>query len=72
MRSPHPETSARLPQWIEEIVASICRPYGARYEIDYQRGVPTVQNAPELSQLIELAAQEAWGYERVQVYPSHR
>jgi len=69
VRSLHPETSARLPQWIEEIIASICRPYGARYELDYQRGVPTVQNAPELSQLIEFAAQEAWGYERVQVLP---
>jgi len=69
VRSLHPETSARLPQWIEEIVASLCCPYGARYEIDYQRGVPTVQNAPELSQLIEFAAQEAWGYERVQVLP---
>jgi len=69
VRSLHPETSARLPQWVEEIVASTCRPYGGRYEMDYQRGVPTVQNAPELSQLIEFAAQEAWGYDRVQILP---
>jgi len=69
VRSLHPETSAVLPQWVEEIVASICRPYGARYDINYERGVPTVQNSHQLSQLIEVAAQEAWGYEGVQVLP---
>lgn len=69
VRSLHPETTAHLPQWIEEIVASVCQPYKARYEVNYQRGVPTVQNAPQLTQLIELSAQEAWGYERVQVLP---
>lgn len=69
VRSLHPETTADLPQWIEEIVASVCQPYKARYEVNYQRGVPTVQNAPQLTQLIELSAQEAWGYERVQVLP---
>jgi len=69
VRSLHPETSAALPQWVEEIVASICRPYGARYDINYERGVPTVQNSHQLSQLIEVAAQEAWGYEGVQVLP---
>ncbi|HEY9845820.1 MAG TPA: amidohydrolase, partial [Candidatus Caenarcaniphilales bacterium] len=69
VRSLHPETSAHLPKWIEQIIASICQPYGARYHVNYQRGVPTVQNAPQLSQLIEVAAQEAWGYEHVQVLP---
>lgn len=69
VRSLHPETTAHLPQWIEEIVASVCQPYKARYEVNYQRGVPTVQNAPQLTQLIELSAQEAWGYERVHVLP---
>lgn len=69
VRSLHPETSATLPQWVEKIVASICHPYGARYDINYERGVPTVQNSQQLSQLIEVAAQEAWGYEGVQVLP---
>lgn len=69
VRSLHPETSAALPHWIEGIVAGICRTYGARYEVDYQRGVPMVQNASELSHLLELSAQEAWGHERVQVLP---
>ncbi len=69
VRSLHPETTADLPQWVEEIVASICRLYGARYQVNYERGVPTVQNAASLMQLIELSAQEAWGFERVQVLP---
>ncbi len=67
VRSLHPETSAKLPQWIEQIVAATCQPYGARYHVNYQRGVPSVQNAPELSQLIETAGQEALGREHVQI-----
>jgi amidohydrolase len=67
VRSLHPETSANLPEWIEQIIASVCQPYGARYCLNYQRGVPSVQNAAGLSQLIELAAQEAWGCEHVQI-----
>lgn len=69
VRSLHPETSEKLPNWIEQIVASICQPYGARYQVNYKRGVPSVQNASSLTQLIELAAQEALGYDHVQVLP---
>ena len=67
VRSLHPETSAMLPTWIEKIVANICDTYGARYEINYRRGVPSVQNDPFLTQLVESAAQEAWGNDRVQL-----
>lgn len=67
VRSLHPETRADLPRWIEQIVASICQPYGAHYKVDYQRVVPSIQNSPAFTQLIEVAAQEAWGLERVQV-----
>ncbi len=38
VRSLHPETSEILPTWIEQIVASLCQPYGARYEMRYHRG----------------------------------
>jgi amidohydrolase len=69
VRSLHPETSAKLPEWIKSIVASICQPYGARYDVNYRRGVPSVQNAPELSQLLETAGQEALGREHVQILP---
>jgi amidohydrolase len=67
VRSLHPETHARLPQWIEEIVANICNTYGAKYEINYRRGVPSVQNDLVLTQLLESASREAWGSDRVQI-----
>jgi amidohydrolase len=65
VRSLHPETSAGLPDWIEGIVANVCNAYGARYELNYKRGVPSVQNDPALTQLVEEAAEEAWGSDRV-------
>lgn len=61
VRSLHPETSELLPKWIEKIVANVCQPYGARYQIHYRRGVPSVQNNMAMTQLIESAAVEAWG-----------
>jgi amidohydrolase len=67
VRSLHPETSAALPAWIEQIITGICQSYGARYEMHYRRGVPSVQNDPMLTQIIESAALEAWGGDRVQV-----
>ncbi len=65
VRSLHPETSAGLPDWIEGIVANVCSAYGARYELNYKRGVPSVQNDPALTQLVGEAAEEAWGSDRV-------
>lgn len=67
VRSLHPETSAALPHWIEQIVASVCQSYGARYEMHYRRGVPSVQNDLQLTQITESAASEAWGSDRVQI-----
>ncbi|MDX2241301.1 MAG: M20 family metallopeptidase [Leptolyngbyaceae cyanobacterium bins.302] len=67
VRSLHPETSRTLPEWIEQIVAGVCKPYGAQYEIDYRRGVPSVQNDITLTQLLESAAEEAWGRGRIQM-----
>lgn len=69
VRSLHPETHENLPQWLEHIIASICQTYGARYELKYQRGVPSVQNDPGMTQLLEAAAREAWGDEHVQTIP---
>ncbi|MEM6591552.1 MAG: M20 family metallopeptidase [Cyanobacteria bacterium P01_C01_bin.73] len=66
VRSLHPETHRALPQWIETIVASVCKAYGARYELNYKTGVPSVQNDPALTQLVDAAAQAAWGSDRVQ------
>ncbi len=67
VRSLHPETHASLPQWIEQIVCNICNTYGATCEVNYRRGVPSVQNDSALTQLVEIAAKEAWGSDRVQI-----
>ncbi|MBW4605408.1 MAG: amidohydrolase [Calothrix sp. FI2-JRJ7] len=69
VRSLHPETRANLPAWIETIVANVCNSYGAKYEVNYRQGVPSVQNDYMLTQLLQSAAEEAWGCERVQVLP---
>lgn len=69
VRSLHPETRANLPNWIEKIVANVCDSYGAKYQVDYRQGVPSVQNDYFLTQLTQAAAEEAWGSDRVQVLP---
>jgi amidohydrolase len=67
VRSLHPETHANLPQWIEKIVAGVCQTYGASYHLNYERGVPSVQNDIKLTQLLEQSAQSVLGPERVSV-----
>lgn len=67
VRSLHPETHANLPQWIEGIVSNVCTMYGAKYDVNYRRGVPSVQNDTQLTQLLELVCREAWGNDRVQI-----
>lgn len=69
VRSLHPETHAKLPEWIEQILGNVCQTYGAKYEMKYRRGVPSVQNDTALTQLLEAAAREAWGSDRVQILP---
>ena len=69
VRSLHPESHANLPQWIENIVRGVCDTYGAKYEVDYRRGVPSVHNDDTLTQIIEAATREAWGDESVQILP---
>ncbi|HEY9737815.1 MAG TPA: M20 family metallopeptidase [Trichocoleus sp.] len=67
VRSLHPDTRSRLPQWIEKIVAGVCEPCGAKYEINYRRGVPSVLNDPALTQITEICVEEAFGRERVEL-----
>jgi len=67
VRSLHPETHAHLPQWIENIVQGVCQMYGATCQVKYQRGVPSVQNDTFLTNILESAAREAWGSDRVQI-----
>lgn len=67
VRSLHPETREQLPTWIEQIVAGICQSYGASFEVNYRRGVPSVQNDLALTQILESAAAEAWGSDSIQM-----
>ena len=69
VRSLHPDSHANLPQWIENIVKGVCQMYGARYQLDYRHGVPSVHNDEKLTQIIESATREAWGDESVQILP---
>ncbi|MEB3883149.1 M20 family metallopeptidase [Lyngbya sp. CCY1209] len=69
VRSLHPDTHETLPEWIENIVAGVCQMYGARYEMQYRRCVPSVQNDPALTQLIEASVREAWGNDSVEILP---
>jgi amidohydrolase len=69
VRSLHPETRAQLPSWIENIVANVCNSYGARYQVNYRQGVPSVQNDYTLTQLLQSAAEESWSSDRVQILP---
>ncbi|MBF1990671.1 M20 family metallopeptidase [Fischerella thermalis] len=69
VRSLHPETRANLPNWIERIVASVCNSYGAKYQVNYRQGIPSVQNDYFLTQLLQSSAEEAWGSDHVQVLP---
>ncbi len=65
VRSLHPDTRQELPGWIEAIVAGVCHPYGAKYDVSYRPGVPSVLNDPQLTRLVEMSAQAICGAERV-------
>jgi amidohydrolase len=67
VRSLHPDTRATLPQWIEKIVANICDTYGAKYEVYYRQGVPSVQNNIELTRILESTCREAWGNDHLHI-----
>jgi len=67
VRSLHPETHANLPDWIEGIVSNVCHTYKATYQMNYSRGVPSVQNDPILTRILEDASKECWGKEQVQI-----
>lgn len=69
VRSLNPESHANLPQWIENIVQGTCQTFGAKCQVDYRRGVPSVHNDETLTKIIEAATREAWGDESVQLLP---
>lgn len=66
VRCLHPETYATVPDWIEHWVQNVCQTYGATYELNYRRGVPSVQNDIALTQIVQAAAESALGKDVIQ------
>mgnify|MGYP001794614873 CR=1 FL=1 len=66
VRSLHPDVHAQLPNWIESIVAGVCKTYGATYEVNYQRRVSSVMNETHLTHLVAEAAKSALGPSQVE------
>jgi amidohydrolase len=69
VRSLHPDTRAMLPGWIDKIVTGICDTYGAKCQVSYRHGVPSVQNDLALTQILESSVRAAWGNDKVQILP---
>jgi amidohydrolase len=69
VRSLHPDTRGMLPDWIEKIVTGICDTYGAKCQVNYRHGVPSVQNDLTLTQILESSVRAAWGNDKVQILP---
>lgn len=69
VRSLHPDTRATLPDWIEQIVTDVCNTYGAKCQVNYRHGVPSVQNDLTLTQILESSVRSAWGNDKVQILP---
>ncbi|MEM6503457.1 MAG: M20 family metallopeptidase [Cyanobacteria bacterium P01_C01_bin.89] len=69
VRSLHPETTATLPQWITNIATQICQIYGARCQVNYDVCVPSVQNDPALTQILERSARQALGDAQIEILP---
>jgi len=66
VRSLHPDVHAQLPNWIESIVAGVCKTYGATYEMNYQRRVSSVMNETRLTHLVADCAKAALGASQVE------
>jgi amidohydrolase len=69
VRSLYPETRDALPGWIEHIVNQVCATYGAKAQVQYRHGTPSVQNDHQLTEILETATTLVWGHEAVQIIP---
>lgn len=65
VRSLNPQQRTKLPQWIKGIVEGVCQTHGAKCNIEYNHRLPSVQNEPHLTKIIEQSAKEALGEEQV-------
>ena len=55
-----------IPERMRRMIQGICDGYGGRYELDYQFGYPSLQNAPDETGFVVLAASRFLGAEHVQ------
>ncbi|AUC61268.1 N-acyl-L-amino acid amidohydrolase [Cyanobacterium sp. HL-69] len=65
VRSLNPQLRENLPQWITNIVKGVCEIYGAKAEVNYKYCLPSVQNDPDLTKILEKSALEAFGEDKV-------
>ncbi|TQM78325.1 amidohydrolase [Saccharothrix saharensis] len=61
LRTGDPVVNGQLPALVEEIVGSLLRPTGVRFELEHVRAVPVVDNDPESTALLRRAIAEALG-----------
>ena len=55
-----------LPEKMHRMIQGICDGYGGSYELDYQFGYPSLQNSPDETGFVLLAASRLLGSEHVQ------
>jgi amidohydrolase len=55
-----------IPARMRRMIQGVCDGYGGRYELDYQFGYPSLQNAPDETGFVILAASRFLGAEHVQ------
>ena len=55
-----------IPERMRRMIQGICDGYGGRFELDYQFGYPSLQNAPDETGFVVLAASRFLGSEHVQ------
>lgn len=54
-----------IPERMKRMIQGICDGYGGRYELDYQFGYPSLQNAPDETGFVVLTASRFLGAEHV-------
>lgn len=55
-----------IPRRMRQMIQGICDGYGGQFELDYQFGYPSLQNAPDETGLVVLTASRFLGAEHVQ------
>ncbi|KOX14441.1 N-acyl-L-amino acid amidohydrolase [Saccharothrix sp. NRRL B-16348] len=65
LRTGDPVVNGQLPALVEEIVGSLLKPTGVRFELDHIRAVPVVDNDPESTAMLHHAITTALGPQAV-------